>query len=157
MYYFLYGFRISHFLWFPNFFEPEIPGSYTEYPAETVLIPDGNFIRNAGSSISFGLIVFGVMLIALVISYFSYTQKVVEEMPQVRRIARISILLLHTTFMNLLFYGFTYLILSHVSEPEHSTYLNVNVGISILFILLIPLVMIGIGYHYYETYNSDIL
>ena len=68
MYHFLNGFGFMHFLMFPNFFYSAIPSDYYEYPAERSLIPDANFIRSAGSSISFLLIVLLLTAIASIIS-----------------------------------------------------------------------------------------
>lgn len=72
MYHFLNGFGFMHVLWFPNFFYGTIPEDYSEYPAEQSLIPDGNFIRNAGSSLSFLLIVVIIMMVACAVSYGIY-------------------------------------------------------------------------------------
>ena len=97
------------------------------------------------------------MAMGLAISYFSFMQHVAREIPQVRRIARLGILLLHFTFMNILFCSLTFLIQPHVSEPHPTTFHDVNVGLSMMFVILVPMIMLGIGYHFYKTYNSDIL
>ena len=78
MYHFLNGFGFMHFLWFPNFFYSTIPTGFIEYPVEKSLIPDGNFIRNAGSSISFCLVVLVVTGLASVVSYAVYRSKELE-------------------------------------------------------------------------------
>ena len=75
MYHFLNGFGFMHFLMWPNFFYSAIPKDYYEYPAEKSLIPDGNFIRTAGSSISFLIIVIGVTALAALISFIVYKAK----------------------------------------------------------------------------------
>ena len=72
MYHFLNGFGFMHFLMLPNFFYGTIPQGYVEYPAEKSIIPDANFIRNAGGSISLWLIVLAIMIIACIISYAVY-------------------------------------------------------------------------------------
>lgn len=72
MYHFLNGFGFMHFLMFPNFFYSTIPSGFVEYPAEKCLIPDGNFVRNAGSSISLCLVAMAVTGIASIISYVVY-------------------------------------------------------------------------------------
>lgn len=38
-------------------------------------------------------------------------------MPQIRKITRISLLLIHITFLNIMFSALTYLIQPHVEEP----------------------------------------
>ena len=122
MYHFLNGFGFMHFLFFPNFFYGTIPTDYYEYPAESSLIPDGNFIRGAGSSISFMLIVLVVMIIAVIVSYLIYRKRFLREMPQVRKITRLGILFIHITFMNIMFTALNYLIQPHVSEPSGSNF-----------------------------------
>ena len=75
MYHFLNGFGYMHFLMFPNFFYSTIPSSYIEYPHEKSLMPDGNFIRNAGSSISLLLIAIALTITASIISYTIFKAK----------------------------------------------------------------------------------
>ena len=65
-YFFLNGFAISHLTFFPNFFPP--PNYYVEIPVEKSLVPDGNLLRNAGSSLSFQIIVISATILAVCIS-----------------------------------------------------------------------------------------
>lgn len=65
-YFFLNGFAISHLAFFPNFFPP--PNYYVEIPVEKSLVPDGNLLRNAGSSLSFQIIVVSAVVVAVCLS-----------------------------------------------------------------------------------------
>ena len=157
MYHFLNGFGFMHILFWPNFFYSAIPPGYREYPAETSLIPDANFLRNAGSSISYALVVLVVLIIAMLVSLLLFKKKFLPEMPQIRKITRVGILLLHLTFMNILFTSFTYLIQPYVPEPPATPFQQVCTGFSVFFPVFIPCAALSITYHFYKTYNSDVL
>ena len=110
MYHFLNGFGFMHIFIFPNFFYGAIPPDYVEYPVEPSLIPDSNFIRNAGNSISFLIIVILILIIASIVSFSIYKTRFLHEWPQIRKICRIFILLGHFTFQNILFSALLYFI-----------------------------------------------
>ena len=78
MYHFLNGFGFMHILFWPNFFYGTIPSGYAEYPAESSLIPDANFFRNAGSSISFLLVMILVTIIGVIVSYAVFKSKFMD-------------------------------------------------------------------------------
>lgn len=155
MYHFLNGFGFMHFLMFPNFFYAAIPSGYAEYPAEKSLIPDGNFIRNAGSSISFLLIVLLIMSIASIVSYAIFKAKKLGEMPQIRKITRLGFLGTHVTYLNILFIGACYLIQPFLSRDSGFAH-SCKIGSAIMIIVII-LGCAGVTYHFYKTYNSDVL
>lgn len=157
MYHFLNGFGFMHILFFPNFFWNSIPKNYMEYPAEKSLIPDGNFVRNAGSSLSFLVIVLITLAIATAVSFAVFKKSERDEMPQIRKITRIGLLLAHFTFLNIAFSALAYLIQPHVSEPSNTAFERSCFGASVSFTLLIPLFAAAITYHFYKTYNSDVL
>lgn len=69
MYNFLEGFGFANLNFLPSFFNGAIPKDYVEYPAERSLTPDGNLIRNAGFSLSFIIIVIGLIVLAFIVSY----------------------------------------------------------------------------------------
>jgi hypothetical protein len=75
-YFFLNGFGIASLTFFPNFFPP--PDYYVETPMEKSLVPDGNLLRNAGSSMSYQLVVMGVLLVAVVSSFLYQKGKGLE-------------------------------------------------------------------------------
>lgn len=75
MYHFLNGFGFGHVLFWPNFVYGVLGQGYRAYPAERALVPDGNFIRNAGSSLSFMAICVIVLGIASLVSYILYRTK----------------------------------------------------------------------------------
>jgi len=155
MYHFLNGFGFMHFLMFPNFFYGTIPPNYVEYPAEKSLIPDGNFLRSAGSSISLLIIALAIMTIASIISFAVYKGNDLEEMPQIRKITRFGILVIHITFLNILFSAFSYLIQPSMSTvPSFVVSSRIAAGVMIGIVLLF---CIGIFIHFYKTYNSDVL
>ena len=155
MYHFLNGFGFMHFLMFPNFFYSAIPSGFIEYPVEKSLIPDGNFVRNAGSSISFCLIALLVTGIASIVSYAVYKSKELEEMPQIRKITRIGILAAHVTFLNIIFTTFNYLVQPSVSNNWPFSN-SCRVG-AVITLILVILLCAGIVFHFYKTYNSDVL
>lgn len=157
MYHFLNGFSFMHVAMFPNFFIATVPVDYSEYPAEPSLIPDSNFIKNAGGSISLMLILVFIFAVLIGISYCLFKKNQNYEMPQIRKISRIAILFIHLTFMNILFASFAHLVQPHVSSPSGTPFVNSNIAFSIIFIILLPIVMLGIIYHFYKTYNSDVL
>ena len=157
MYHFLNGFSFVHVLMFPNFFSETIPSGYSEYTAEESIIPDTNFIRNAGGSISLLIIEIIILLIAVGVSYALFRQHSNYEMPHIRKIARIGILFIHLTFMNLLYASFVHLIQPHVSQPDDTSFVKANTAFAVIFILLVIGAMAGIIYHFYMTYNSDVL
>jgi len=70
---------------------------------------------------------------------------------------RIGILLFHIGFMNSLFFSFVQLIQPYTAQLDYKSFTNANVGFSYMIVFLIPLLMIGIIYHFYKTYNSDVL
>ena len=157
MYHFLSGFSFLHLSIFPNFFVGTIPDDYLELPAEESLIPDSNFIRNAGGSISLLLILLFILSIAMGVSFCLFKKFEAYEMPQIRKITRIGILIIHLTFMNLLFVSLTHLIQPHISTPSGTSFVEANYAFAVIFSLFVPFAMIGIIYHFYKTYNSDVL
>lgn len=74
-----------------------------------------------------------------------------------RKIVRIGVLLLMIGFMNELFFAFVQIIQPSSIQPEFKGFYNSCAGCSYMLIFLVPLIMIGICYHYYQTYNSDVL
>ena len=78
-------------------------------------------------------------------------------MPHIRKITRISILFIHLTFMNILYASFLHLIQPHISQPDDTSFVKANIAFSIIFIILVVIAMAGILYHFYMTYNSDVL
>ena len=66
---FYYGFRYSHFGFFPNLFRNTMPANYYEYaPVAYRLVDlDGNIVRNAGYSFSVLVIFLGGFLVAVAV------------------------------------------------------------------------------------------
>lgn len=145
-----------HYLFFPNFFYSTIPNGYVEYPAERSLIPDGNFIRNAGSSISFLIIVFVLVLIASCVSLLLYKYKRLEEMPQIRKITRIGIFFAHITFLNIVFSATNFLFQPSMSTNSVSFWHATKIA-AIIMLIFVVLMCAIFTYHFYKTYNSDVL
>ena len=76
-------------------------------------------------------------------------------MPQIRKITRIGILAAQVTFLNIAFTAFNYLVQPSVTNDRN--FMNsCRVGAVIMLILTI-LMCVGIVFHYYKTYNSDVL
>lgn len=155
MYHFLNGFGFMHYLMFPNFFYSAIPDSYLEYPAEKSLIPDANFIRNAGSSISFMLVAALVMGVGAIVSFLLFKLRGLEEMPQIRKITRIGILVIHITFMNIMFAAVTFLL--QPAMTSNPTFYNQTRTAAIIMLIIVLIICAGVTVHFYKTYNSDVL
>jgi hypothetical protein len=78
-------------------------------------------------------------------------------MPQIRKIMRLGVALFHIGFMNELFFSLSELIHSDSIQSEYSSFYQANIAFSWLLIFLIPLVMGSFIYHFYQTYDSDVL
>lgn len=70
---------------------------------------------------------------------------------------RITILLFHFGFMNELFFSFVQLIQPHITQDEFEDFHQANITGAYFIIFLIPIIMLLIIYHFYKTYNSDVL
>lgn len=76
-------------------------------------------------------------------------------MPQIRKITRIGILVGQVTFLNILFTSFNYLVQPSVSSNwRFSNSCRVGAVIALVLIIILCLVVV---FHYYKTYNSDVL
>jgi membrane protein YdbS with pleckstrin-like domain len=76
-------------------------------------------------------------------------------MPQIRKITRVGFLIIHITFLNILFTGLNYLIQPYVSTSPN--FANSSRIAAIVMIVVVLVSSIGIIFHYYKTYNSDVL
>ncbi len=95
------------------------------------------------------------MTIASIISFAVYKGNDLEEMPQIRKITRFGILVIHITFLNILFSAFSYLIQPSMSTvPSFAMSSRAAAGVMIGIVVLF---CIGILIHFYKTYNSDVL
>ena len=75
-------------------------------------------------------------------------------MPQIRKVTRVGILAAHITFMNIVFTAATYLFQPFVAS---SLFTNACRVAAVILIIVIPLLCIAICFHFYKTYNSDVL
>jgi hypothetical protein len=156
-YFFLNGFGISHLSFFPNFFSGLIPEFYVETPVEKTLVPDGNLLRNAGSTFSYQIVVIGLFSIGVIASLCLWKARNSNEPPLMRLIARMGFLLFHIGYMGELFSAMVQLIQPHSSQQEYASFAAANVGCSYLILLGVPILMAAAVYHFYATYNSDVL
>jgi hypothetical protein len=154
-YFFLNGFGIAHLSFFPSFFS--VPNYYIEIPFEKSLLPDGNLIRNAGHTFSHQLIVIGITAVALLASVLYSRSNSLPEYVHFRKILRLGILFLQLGFMNELFFAFVQLIQPCTVQSDYKSYYDASLGLSYMVVFLVPLVMTAVIYHYYQTYNSDVL
>lgn len=76
-------------------------------------------------------------------------------MPQIRKITRLGFLGTHVTYLNILFTGACYLIQPFMSKD--SGFANSSKIGSIIMIIIIVLCCAAVIYHFYKTYNSDVL
>lgn len=76
-------------------------------------------------------------------------------MPQIRKITRIGILAAHITFLNIIFTAFNYLVQPLVTHNWKFTN-SCRVG-AVITLIIVILLCVGIVFHYYKTYNSDVL
>lgn len=142
---------------FSNFFASLIPEYYVEYPVQKSLVPDGNLIRNAGNSLSYQLVVIGAFLLAIIVSFAVQKKNELEEPPHIRKIMRVGILLFSIGFMNEVFFSFVQLIQPAAFPPDTDNFHNGNIILAFLIVFLIPAIMAAVIYHFYKTYNSDVL
>ena len=70
---------------------------------------------------------------------------------------RLGILSVHIGFMNELFFAFVQVIQPSSYQPEFESFYNANLAVSYMLIVLVPVLMCAVLYHYYKTYNSDVL
>ncbi len=70
---------------------------------------------------------------------------------------RVGILLFSFSFMNELFFAFTQLIQPVSIPPDFTSFHSSNVTLSYIIIFLMPLLMALVIFHFYKTYNSDVL
>lgn len=96
-------------------------------------------------------------LIALLVSIVYSRQNEKEEFVHFRKIMRLGILFLQIGFMNELFFAFVQLIQPSNYQPDYKYFYDANVGCAYMLVFLVPLLMAGVIYHYYKTYNSDVL
>lgn len=143
-----------HYLWFPNFFSSAIPHGLKEFPAEKSYIPDGNFIRNAGASVSFLLLWVVITGLLASVCFVFYKIRKLNEIPWIRKIMRIGLVIIQVTFMNILFWSLTYLI-----QPMHtpSSFTKNTRVCAIIMLVAVLLICFAICLHFYKTYNSDVL
>lgn len=96
-----------------------------------------------------------IMLVAFIVSYVLYRVKDLFEMPQIRKITRIGILAIQITFLNIVFTALNYLIQPFVTTDAGFT--NSSRVAAIIMFIIIFIAMVGIFFHFYKTYNSDVL
>jgi hypothetical protein len=70
---------------------------------------------------------------------------------------RLGILLMAIGFMNELFFAFVQVVQPSSCLPAYQNFYNINMGCSYMLVFLVPVLMAGALYHYYKTYNSDVL
>ena len=76
-------------------------------------------------------------------------------MPQIRKVTRIGILAIHITFLNIVFTALSYLIQPSISNnTAFASGSRVAAGVMLTMVLLF---CVGIIWHFYKTYNSDVL
>lgn len=124
---------------------------------EKSLVPDGNFIRNAGFSISYQLVILGIFVFFVLVSLAAKMVKGLDEPPYIRKIMRIGSLLFYIGFMNEVFFAFVQLLQPSSASPEYASFHNSCVSASYAIVFVVPLIMFLIAYHFYQTYNSDVL
>lgn len=149
------GLGLRIFSFFPSFFS--VPNYYIEIPFEKSLLPDGNLIRNAGHTFLHQLIVIGITAVALLASVLYSRSNSLPEYVHFRKILRLGILFLQLGFMNELFFAFVQLIQPCTVQSDYKSYYDASLGLSYMVVFLVPLVMTAVIYHYYQTYNSDVL
>ena len=124
---------------------------------ERSLVPDGNFLRNAGFSISYQLVVLGILILFAIISLAAKVIKGLDEPPYIRKIMRIGSLLFYIGFMNEVFFAFVQLLQPSSVSSEYTSFRNSCVAASYAIIFVVPIIMFFMAYHFYQTYNSDVL
>ena len=80
-----------------------------------------------------------------------------EQMPQIRKVMRLGVLLFHVGFLPDLFFSFAQLLVPSIIQPEHAGFHSANKALAYVIIFLAPVLMGLIFYHFYATYNSDVL
>ena len=70
---------------------------------------------------------------------------------------RIGILLFHVGFMNELFFSFVQIIQPHMIQDDYKEFHQSNITAAYLIIFSVPILMAFIIYHFYKSYNSDVL
>jgi hypothetical protein len=97
----------------------------------------------------------GLLVLAIILSLCYHRG---EEGPvHFRKVMRLGILLLAIGFMNELFFAFVQIIQPATYQPDYESFYNSNLAWAYVLIFLVPVMMAGALYHYYQTYNSDVL
>lgn len=76
-------------------------------------------------------------------------------MPYIRKITRLGILGVHVTYLNIVFSGVCYLVQPYMSK-DGAFASACKIG-SIVMIIIVIMLCIGCIFHFYKTYNSDVL
>lgn len=75
-------------------------------------------------------------------------------MPQIRKITRVGFLAIQLTFLNSLYSALVQLIQPSIGDPAIENSSRTAAIIMLIFVLIL---MSSIIYHFYHTYNSDVL
>jgi hypothetical protein len=120
-------------------------------------VPDGNFLRNAGFSVSYQIVVLGLLILLVAVSLLAKVVKGLDEPPYIRKIMRVGSLLFYIGFMNELFFAFVQLLQPSSVSLEYASFRNSCIAASYAIVFIVPIIMLCIAYHFYQTYNSDVL
>lgn len=101
--------------------------------------------------------VLGLLILLVVVSLLTKVAKGLDEPPYIRKIMRIGSLLFYIGFMNEVFFAFVQLLQPSSVSSEYTSFRNSCVAASYVIVFIVPIIMFFIAYHFYQTYNSDVL
>lgn len=99
----------------------------------------------------------GALLLAVTVSFMMQKAGSLEEPPQIRKIMRLGALLVGLGFMNELFFAFVQLMQPASIPPDYPQFHSASISLSFVVVFLVPVLMAATIFHFYRTYNSDVL